>query len=251
MTDTAKKTTEKKKSPSTHSHAKKRTAGKSSSSVKKNSGKKKAPAKKKAPKKLTQKERQRQLQFRAGLSVLAAALLIFLFFRHHRSASRPNGQAVNLTDSVVQYQKQVEHYCEEYDIPAFSQVVLAIMQQESAGTVPDVMQASESPFNTWYPNSPGSIDDPDYSIRVGVETFAYCLNEAGCTSPSDTAHLKLALQSYNYGNSYAAWALNNYGEYSPDNAQEFSENMKVRLGWAHYGDPEYVDHVLRYYQFGS
>ena len=101
----------------------------------------------------------------------------------------------------------MDQYCEEYSIPAFSQVVLAIMQQESAGSVADVMQASESPFNTWYANTPNSILDPDYSIRVGVETFAYCLNEAGCTSPRQKSRLKLALQTYNYGNSYASWAV--------------------------------------------
>lgn len=155
---------------------------------------------------------------------------------------------MDLSDSVLQYQEQVLQYCEEYSIPAFSQIVLAIMQQESAGSVPDVMQASESPFNTWYANTPNSIPDPDYSIRVGVETFAYCLEEAGCAAPNQKERLKLALQTYNYGNSYASWALTNYGGYSPDNALEFSENMKIKLGWNQYGDPEYVSHVLRYYR---
>ena len=76
----------------------------------------------------------------------------------------------------------------------FEPFFLAIMQQESAGSVPDVMQASESPFNTWYANTPNSIPDPDYSIRVGVETFAYCLEEAGCAAPNQKERLKLALQ---------------------------------------------------------
>ena len=81
-----------------------------------------------------------------------------------------------------------------------------------------------------------------------METFAYCLEEAGCTAPNQKERLKLALQTYNYGNSYASWALTNYGGYSLDNALEFSENMKVKLGWNQYGDPEYVSHVLRYYR---
>lgn len=199
-------------------------------------------------KKLTQKERKAQIRIRLGLCI-GAVLLLFLLFCFGRFPFQ-KGRAVNLTESVLQYQEQVEHYCEEYDIPAFSQVVLAIMQQESAGMVPDVMQASESPFNTWYSNAPGSIPDPDYSIQVGVETFAYCLDEAGCSSPRDEDGLKLALQNYNYGNSYASWALANYGGYSKDNALLFSENMKSRLGWSQYGDPEYVDHVLQYYQLG-
>ncbi|MFQ9152322.1 MAG: lysozyme family protein [Blautia sp.] len=173
---------------------------------------------------------------------------VFAPFGPHLLSGSGKGRAVDLSDSVLQYQEQVLQYCEEYSIPAFSQIVLAIMQQESAGSVPDVMQASESPFNTWYANTPNSIPDPDYSIRVGVETFAYCLEEAGCAAPNQKERLKLALQTYNYGNSYASWALTNYGGYSPDNALEFSENMKVKLGWNQYGDPEYVSHVLRYYR---
>ncbi len=129
-------------------------------------------------------ERKKQLHLRIGLSLAGIFLVFFLFlapFGPHLLFGK--GRAVNLSDSVLQYQALVDQYCEEYSIPAFSQVVLAIMQQESAGSVADVMQASESPFNTWYANTPNSILDPDYSIRVGVETFAYCLNEAGCTSP--------------------------------------------------------------------
>ena len=204
--------------------------------------------KKTSARKLTRADRQKQIQIRLGIFSVAFLFCLILFYQGVFPFQK--GRAVNLTDSVLQYQDQVESYCEEYDIPAFSQVILAIMQQESAGTVPDVMQASESPFNTWYSNSPNSITDPDYSIRVGVETFAYCLDEAECSSPRDKDGLKLALQNYNYGNAYATWALNNYGGYSRDNAAEFSENMKLRLGWSSYGDPEYVDHVLRYYKTG-
>ncbi len=197
---------------------------------------------------MTVEARKKQLRFRIGL-LTGAFCLLFLLWGFGLLPFQ-KGKAVHLTDSVLQYQNQVETYCREFEIPAFSQVVLAIMQQESAGMVPDVMQASESPFNTWYPNTPGAIQDSDYSIQVGVETFAYCLSEAGCKSPRDKDRLKLALQNYNYGNSYATWALENYGGYSPDNALEFSETMKQRLGWSTYGDPNYVDHVLRYYRAG-
>ena len=102
-------------------------------------------------------ERKKQLHLRIGLSLAGIFLVFFLFlapFGPHLLFGK--GRAVNLSDSVLQYQALVDQYCEEYSIPAFSQVVLAIMQQESAGSVADVMQASESPFNTWYANTPGS-----------------------------------------------------------------------------------------------
>lgn len=109
---------------------------------------------------LTQAERKRQLHFRIGLSAAGIFIVFLLFFAPfgpHLLSGSGKGRAVDLSDSVLQYQEQVLQYCEEYSIPAFSQIVLAIMQQESAGSVPDVMQASESPFNTWYANTPNSI----------------------------------------------------------------------------------------------
>ena len=38
------------------------------------------------------------------------------------------------------------------------------MMAESRGRVPDVMQASECPYNKKYPNEPNGITDPEYSI---------------------------------------------------------------------------------------
>ena len=136
-------------------------------------------------------------------------------------------------------------HCKDADIPQFSTLMLAIMQQESSGLGTDVLQCSECPFNTVYDNIPNAITDPYYSIQVGAEYFAYCLKEAGCKSIKNTERLKIALQAYNFGNSYATWALENYGSYSVENATEFSLMMQYTLGWDSSGDPEYVEHVLR------
>lgn len=48
----------------------------------------------------------------------------------------------------------------------------------------------------------------------------------------------------------ASWALETYGGYSMENAQEYAFSMMNTLGWNSYGDPEYVPHVLRYYEIG-
>ena len=198
---------------------------------------------------MTRKKRQRQVQrqkflLAAGLAAVLVAALFFGFFFNRK------GKAVHVSSEVRRYTSLVEKYCKESGIGSYSQVLLAIMQQESAGLEADVMQSSESPFNTRYEQVPGSIDDPEYSIQVGAETFAYCLQEADCTSPKDEEGLKLAIQQYNYGNTYASWALETYGGYSMENAQEYAFSMMNTLGWNSYGDPEYVPHVLRYYEIG-
>lgn len=186
------------------------------------------------------------------IGCIAAALIVLfstLFFLPRLTAGKAKGTLTGVNEDVLQYRSRMEAWCREYDISQYSTLLLAMMQQESSGQGTDVMQCSESPFNTMYSNEPGSIADADYSIQVGVQTFAYCLELAGCSSISDTDRLKLAIQEYNFGNHYAEWALESYGGYSAENAAEYSEMMKAQLGWASYGDPEYVDHVLQYISF--
>lgn len=113
------------------------------------------------------------------------------------------------------------------------------------------MQASECSFNTQYPRIPGGITDPEYSIAVGIQNLADCLQTAEAESPIDLDHIQLALQGYNYGSGYVTWALEKYGEYSRANAIEFSMKMADQMGWNSYGDKEYVPHVLRYYPIGK
>lgn len=122
--------------------------------------------------------------------------------------------------------------------------------QESGGQGNDPMQASECGYNTQYPNTPNGITDPEYSINVGIQNLAACLNAAQVENPVDMDRIKLALQGYNFGNGYITWAQNNYGGYTYANAVEFSTIQAERLGWDSYGDTQYVSHVLRYYPFG-
>lgn len=149
------------------------------------------------------------------------------------------------------YTPLIQKYADEYDIPRYLNALQAIMMQESGGKGNDPMQASECAFNTKYPNTPNSITDPVYSIQVGVQNFADCLKQAKSNDPLDIPLLSLALQDYNYGNGYIEWALSNFGAYSQGNAKVFADEQARKHGWSSYGDPEYVPHVLRYYQFSA
>ena len=156
-----------------------------------------------------------------------------------------------LSQEVLSYTATIQKYANQYGIPEYVSVIQAIMMQESGGQGTDPMQSSECPYNTRYSNSPNAIQDADYSIQVGIQYYADCLKEAGCTSPQDMDKLKLSLQGYNYGNGYITWALRNYGGYSAENALQFSNEQAASHGWSAYGDPEYVPHVLRYYSSGG
>ena len=167
------------------------------------------------------------------------------------AASSGSGSAESLSREVLAYTSTIQKYASQYGIPEYVASIQAIMMQESGGRGTDPMQASECPYNTRYPNSPGAIQDPEYSIQVGVQYYADCVEQAGCESPADMGRLQLSWQGYNYGNGYIGWARTNYGGYSLENALEFSQQQAAIHGWSGYGDPEYVPHVQRYYSGGN
>ena len=156
-----------------------------------------------------------------------------------------------LSAEVLAHTPAIQKYASEFGIPEYVPAIQAIMMQESGGRGTDPMQASECPYNTQYPNTPGAIQDADYSIKVGIQYYADCVREAGCESPQDMDKLKLSLQGYNYGNGYISWALEKFGGYSEANALQFSQEQAAAHGWSGYGDPEYVPHVMRYYSGGG
>ena len=156
-----------------------------------------------------------------------------------------------LSAEVLAHTPAIQKYASEFGIPEYVPAIQAIMMQESGGRGTDPMQASECPYNTQYPNTPGAIQDADYSIKVGIQYYADCVREAGCESPQDMDKLKLSWQGYNYGNGYISWALEKFGGYSEANALQFSQEQAAAHGWSGYGDPEYVPHVMRYYSGGG
>ena len=167
------------------------------------------------------------------------------------AGSSGSSSAEPLSQEVLAYTSTIQRYASQYGIPDYVASIQAIMMQESGGRGTDPMQASECPYNTRYANSPGAIQDPEYSIQVGIQYYADCVEQSGCESPADLSRLQLSWQGYNYGNGYIGWALTNYGGYSLENALEFSQQQAASHGWSGYGDPEYVPHVQRYYSGGN
>ena len=184
--------------------------------------------------------------FGTGLILLIVITLFVGTFSVLAQDGGSNSEIVSLSEEVIAYEDTIRKYAIKYDIEDYVSLIQAIMMQESGGKGTDPMQASESGYNTKYPRVPNGITEPEYSIDVGTHTFSDCVKKANVKDPSDTEHIYLALQGYNYGNSYIEWALTNFGGYSKYNAQLFSDNKKQELHVSGYGDPLYVDHVMRY-----
>lgn len=184
--------------------------------------------------------------FGTGLILLIVITLFIGTFSVLAQDGGSNSQIVSLSDEVIAYEETICKYAQDYGIDDYVSLLQAIMMQESGGKGNDPMQSSESGYNTEYPQVPNGITNPEYSIQVGVHTFADCLQMAQVQNTSDTEHIYLALQGYNYGTGYITWAINNFNGYSKYNAQLFSDNKKAELHTNIYGDPLYVDHVMRY-----
>lgn len=186
-----------------------------------------------------------------GLILILVICLFIGVFGSLSNNNNINTENSPLSAEVLAYEGIITQYTIQYGIEEYVPIIEAIMMQESGGKGNDPMQAAECGFNTKYPHVPNGIEDPVYSIEVGIQNFADCLTTAKVLNINDNNNLYLALQGYNYGKAYITWAYDLFGCYSKANAKVYSDNKKNELKVKVYGDPEYVEHVLRYYHFGS
>lgn len=183
--------------------------------------------------------------------ILVIVLIIMCFAGMMFASDEDDTEILPVSEEVKAYEPVIQKYAKEHSIGDYVLLIEAVMMLESGGRGTDPMQCSECNFNTLYPHTPGSITDPEYSINVGIQNLADCLQIAQCEGPMDMDAIKLALQGYNYGQGYITWAMNKYGEYSKANAVEFSLKTAEQLGWDRYGNMDYVPLVLQYYPLGQ
>lgn len=160
-----------------------------------------------------------------------------------------------LSAEVERYREDVLAWVEKEGMEPYLELYLAVMQQESGGNGNDVFQASES--KGLAPNTL-SLEE---SIEQGVKYLSAMIRKAGCASPEDLEHIKLALQGYNFGGAYIDFAIKKDGKWTQENVFAYAKkqsggkrNTGSRaqvLGPWHYGDQYYTAHVLRYYKADS
>lgn len=187
------------------------------------------------------------IKFIIGLIIFLLVAIAAIFGNGGGTESNVSMGTSTVSKEVLAWKPQVEKYAEQFEVSQYVDLILAIIQQESGGRSIDVMQSSESPYNTKYSKVPNGITDPDYSIYCGVQAFKSAITKAGVKDINDTENINLALQSYNFGDGFIGFAKSK-GGYSIEVAQEFSKIQAIKCGWSRYGDVEYVAHVLRYFK---
>lgn len=192
-----------------------------------------------------------------GSAIVALLLLVFvagLFSMFSSSEDGSSGVGVGtgpaaVSPEVAQYREAVSSELSKYGMEEHTELLLALMMQESGGKGNDPMQASESKCGAI-----GCITDSEESIAYGVKHFVSVFEKA-------KMDIKLTLQSYNFGGGFIDYVLANGGAYTKELAISFSKMQYQKLAHtgiykchrpeaikhnACYGDIGYVDAVLKY-----
>lgn len=80
---------------------------------------------------------------------------------------------------------------------------------------------------------------PKESMETGAKMLGNYMQKYG--------DIELALAAYNMGPGVISYMQKNGIKDVSDGMKEFSDYMKRTKGYKVYGDPQYLDHVLRYY----
>ena len=97
-------------------------------------------------------------------------LLAFSFFQLIKNQFKQENPLVST--QVLNYEDLMLKYARENDIEEYIELLQAMMMQESGGQGNDPMQSSECEFNTQFEKKPNAINNPEYSIQVGIQYFA-------------------------------------------------------------------------------
>ena len=159
---------------------------------------------------------------------------------------------VSVSEDVLKHQPMVEKYAQVYGISEYVPTLLAIIQVESGGKVPDVMQSSES-----LGLPPNSLDT-EASIKQGTKYFSGLLHSV----EKNGGDINIVIQAYNYGGAFIDYVAKRGSQYNFELAENFAKErsggskvtysnpiaVKKNGGWRYrYGNMFYVDLVSQYF----
>lgn len=191
----------------------------------------------------------------SGVFVLIFSLLLFVvvLFSDEEDGGGSHIQygGVNVSAEVLAHKPLLEKYAREYGIEEYINVLLAIIQVESGGTLEDVMQSSES-----LGLPPNSLSTEE-SIKQGCKYFSELL----ATAEAKGCDLNAVIQSYNYGGGFLDYVSSRGKKYTFQLAESFARDksggtkvtytnpiaVEKNGGWRYsYGNMFYVLVVSQY-----
>lgn len=107
---------------------------------------------------------------------------------------------ITVSPEVEAYSDTIQKYAKEYDILEYTELIKAVMMQESKGK-------GDDPMGSGAKNS-------EESIKLGVKKIANLIKQTGCESPLDMTNIRVVLKKYNSGEDDDKYA-NNVLQYYP------------------------------------
>ncbi|MBV4420407.1 lysozyme family protein [Clostridium tyrobutyricum] len=160
-------------------------------------------------------------------------IIIVAILGHQKNSDNNSFGKANIPASVQKWRPLVSEVANKYKVGNYTEVLLAIVYQESGNTgTNDIMQSSESEGLP-----PNSIQDPETSLNVGIKYFSSIVQYAN----KKKCDLATIIQSYNFGQGYVDYVASNGGKGTKALAESFSASHG-----GGYGDPSYYGHVMRY-----
>lgn len=191
----------------------------------------------------------------SGMFVLIFSLLLFVvvLFSDEEDGGGSHIQygGVNVSAEVLAHKSLLEKYAREYGIEEYINVLIAIIQVESGGTLEDVMQSSES-----LGLPPNSLSTEE-SIKQGCKYFS----ELVASAEAKDCDLNAVIQSYNYGGGFLDYVSSRGKKYTFELAESFARDksggtkvtytnpiaVEKNGGWRYnYGNMFYVLVVSQY-----
>lgn len=193
----------------------------------------------------------------AFLSFFSLLTFVAIFIADDPSSSSSKGfdveeNSLSVSQDTLKYRSLVEKYAKKERIENSINVLLAIIEVESGGKLPDVMQSSESKGL-----APNTIDNPEESIQQGVAYFAELVHSAQTLETDNQS----VIQAYNYGGGFLNYVAKHGKAYSFELAESFSREqangekaiythpiaINKNGGWRYnYGNMFYVELVNQY-----
>lgn len=167
------------------------------------------------------------------IAVAMFFIIIVAILGHQKNSDNNSFGKANIPASVQKWRPLVSEVANKYKVGNYTEVLLAIVYQESGNTgTNDIMQSSESEGLP-----PNSIQDPETSLNVGIKYFSSIVQYAN----KKKCDLATIIQSYNFGQGYVDYVASNGGKGTKALAESFSTSHG-----GGYGDPSYYGHVMRY-----
>ncbi|WP_066071389.1 lysozyme family protein [Neobacillus soli] len=158
-------------------------------------------------------KKRRRKKFKTFFVLFMLFCALAMFQNYFQQQSNPHIVKNDPFADVKKYSPLIHDELAKYQLESHTDVLVALMQQESRGKGGDPMQSSESAG--WARNT---ITDPKQSIQVGVKHFQRVLTYGN----QKKVDFPTILQAYNMGSGYISFVAQHGGKHSEELAKEFS-----------------------------